>query len=71
MRLNLKEARKAKGMTQKQLAKELTVAEITIRQYESDSRKPSLERLVQIADILDVTADYLLVKGESSSCPSK
>ena len=57
---NLKKARKAKGMTQARVAGHLGVAVITIRQYESGSREPSLYTLVRLADLYDVTTDYLL-----------
>ena len=39
---NIKNIRMQKGLTQKQLAEKSGVAEITIRQYESDKREPKI-----------------------------
>jgi len=56
----IKSARKSCGLTQKVLAEKLGVAEITVRQYESNKRKPSLETLHNIAHIFDIPfADFL------------
>ena len=56
----IKAARKAKGLTQGQLAQKSGVATITIRQYETGKRQPRLEQLQKIADALDVSISYLL-----------
>lgn len=50
----LKEARKAAGLTQDQLAAECGLATITIRQYELGKRQPRYETLAKIAEILRV-----------------
>ena len=62
-RLNM--VRKQKGFTAQQMADMLHVTIRTYRNYESDTTKPSLRTLVQIADILDVTTDYLLCRDLS------
>ncbi len=51
---NIKKFRKQMGFTQKELADRLGCAEITIRQYESNKREPSIEQLGKIADILNL-----------------
>lgn len=56
----IKEYRKSKGWTQKKLAKESGLAEITIRQYENESRTPQTTKLKQIADALEVTITDLM-----------
>lgn len=48
----IKKFRKEAGFTQKQLATECGVAEITIRQYESGKRQPRFEQLQIIANAL-------------------
>lgn len=48
----IQQRRKAKGLTQKQLAEMLGVAEITIRQYETNKREPKIDKLSRIADAL-------------------
>lgn len=56
----LNAVRKEKGFTAQQMADMLHVTIRTYRNYESDTTSPSLETLVQLADILGVTTDYLL-----------
>ena len=55
----IKAARKACGLTQKQLAKKLGVAEITVRQYDSNKRQPRLEQIKRIAVTLKTDVAYL------------
>lgn len=47
------QARKKAGLTQAQLAETLGLATITIRQYESGKRKPSIEQIKRIANVLE------------------
>ena len=56
--------RKSKGFTAQQMANELQIALRSYRMYESGNRSPSLEMLVKIADILNVSTDYLLCRDE-------
>ena len=56
----IKDARKLAGLTQKELAKKCEVAEITIRQYETDKRQPRYEQLLKIADALGIETKDLL-----------
>jgi len=56
----LAEARKIRGMTQQQLADALDVHVTTIAKIETGVRKPSFELLLKIAQILNVSVDYLL-----------
>lgn len=51
---NIKKARNKKRLTQKQLALELNVTPITIQNYENNRRKPSIDTIGKIAEILDV-----------------
>ena len=55
----IKEQRKNYGLTQKQLAEKIGVAEITIRQYELGKRQPRIEQLHAIASALGVSMDTL------------
>lgn len=50
----LRQARKEKGYSVKQVAEILGVTEGTIRHYESGRREPPLSKLEQLAEILDV-----------------
>lgn len=56
----LKIARKAKKMTQEQLAAVIMVERSSVGKYESANVIPSPEVLKRIADALDVSVDYLL-----------
>lgn len=51
----IKAARTAAKLTQKELAKNSGVAEITIRQYESNKRQPKFEFLAKLAKALNTT----------------
>ena len=60
----LNEARHARGITALQMAQHLQIGLRSYRNYESGDREPSLRTLVQIADFLNVTTDYLLCRNE-------
>ena len=53
--------RKEKGLTQKELASKLGIAEITLRQYENNKREPNNNMLINIANTLNIKlADLVL-----------
>lgn len=56
----IKAARNAAGLTQKELAEKFEVAEITIRQYESNKRVPRSVHIGKLAEILGVSKAYLM-----------
>lgn len=56
----LKDARKRKNMSQQQLGDLLGVSKVSICGYENGVRIPTIENFVQLLDILDLSADYLL-----------
>lgn len=60
----LNETRKSKGITAQKMADLLHINIRSYRAYESADRSPNLEILVNIADILDVSTDYLLCRDE-------
>jgi len=57
---NLRAARKAKGMSQQQLADAIGVSQQAIHQYETDKIEPDIENLKRLADALDVSVDFLV-----------
>lgn len=61
-RLNL--TRKSKGFTAQQMADLLHINIRSYRAYESADRSPNLDILVMIADILEVSTDYLLCRDD-------
>lgn len=58
----LNQTRKEKGITAQQMADKLCINIRSYRAYESADRSPNIEILVRIADILDVSTDYLLCR---------
>ncbi len=60
----LKELRKQAGLTQREMAEKLFVAQPSYIRYENGSSEPSQENLVRIADLFDVSVDYLLGRND-------
>ncbi len=56
----LKQCRKEKGLTQGQVAIYCDITEKTYQNYELMTRQPKLEILIKIADIFNVSIDYLV-----------
>lgn len=56
----LREARKAAGLTMKELGYRVGLAESTISHYETGRHEPPYEILTAMAKILDVSVNYLL-----------
>ena len=54
--------RKRKGLSQADLGKEVGTSGDLIGKYERDEVKPSIEVAAKIADVLEVSVDYLLGK---------
>lgn len=52
--------RKEKGFLQKDVADYLHLTVATVSNYEKNVRMPNLETLVKLADLYDVSTDYLL-----------
>ncbi len=60
----LRQMRMNRNLTQQNMADNINVALRTYQCYETGTRNPSLDLLVQIADILTVPTDYLLGRDE-------
>ncbi len=60
----LTECRKAKDLSQKDLAKLFKTSHTTIGKYERDEMIPSIEAAKKLAQILDTTVGYLLGETE-------
>lgn len=56
----IRELRKEKGVTLKQLGEVIGVAESTMSLYETGKRTPDFETLLKISEYFGVTVDYLL-----------
>lgn len=55
-----KESREKAGLTQKEAALSLDVSVQAVSYWETGSRMPSVEKILQMCDLYNVTADYLL-----------
>lgn len=59
----LAEARRAKNLTQEQLAEKLEVTRQAVSRWESDAAYPETDKIVRMAQLLEVSCDYLLQDG--------
>lgn len=55
----LKELRKEKGYTQEQMANILEIGQSAYAKWENDRTEPSFENLIKLADLLEVSLDWL------------
>ena len=60
----IKELRKENNMTQKQVAEKLGISYQSYQAYERGISQPTLENFIKIANIYDVSLDYLIGKSK-------
>ncbi len=60
----LTEQRKMNGYTQRAVAEELGISQPSYVRYERGDAQPTLENLAKLADLFDVSTDYLLGRKE-------
>jgi len=60
----VKVLRKAKGMTQRQMADALGVTERSYQRYEAENN-PNHETLIKLADYFNVSLDYLTGRSDN------
>jgi transcriptional regulator with XRE-family HTH domain len=65
----IKELRKLRGWTQKDLADKLGLNFSHLNKYEGGWNVPPIEKLISIAEVLDVTVDFLLTGNASEDKP--
>lgn len=63
-RNRLKELREEEGFSRAELAKKLNVSVRLISYWENGERECSFDMLIQLADLLNTTTDYLLGRIE-------
>ena len=56
----INELRTAFGWSQVELAKRLNISKQTVSNWENENIQPSIEMLVRLAKLFNVTTDYLL-----------
>ncbi len=62
--MRIKEIRLQNGISQKQLALAIGVAQNTLSQYENGKRAPDFDTMARISDYFHVSVDYLLGRDE-------
>ena len=62
--------REDRGLTQRELSKQLHISSSSISAYETGSRLPSIEIVFEFAKFFDVTVDYLLGLTDNPVSPS-
>ena len=55
------EKRKEQGMTQAELAEQMLVTRQTVSRWEAGAALPDIEKIAQLARLLEVSCDYLLM----------
>ena len=63
----LKEARKKAGLSQEQFAEKMSVSRSAVAKWESDRGMPDVNNLKVMAQLLDVSVDFLLDEDEKLS----
>jgi len=62
--LRLKELRKQKGWTQKELANKIDIRFSQLNKYECGMHVPPIEKMIQLSNSLRVTLDYLIMGNQ-------
>ena len=60
----IKQLREENNWTQLDLSKKMDCSMSSIAMYENETRKPSMEVLIKLSEIFDVSIDYLLGKSD-------
>ena len=63
----LKEARKESGLSQEQFAEKMNVSRSAVAKWETDKGMPDVNNLKIMAQLLNVSVDYLLDEDEKIS----
>ena len=61
---NIATNRKNMNMTQRQLAEQLGITQPSYIRYDNGSSEPNIDTLIKIADMFDVSVDYLIGRTE-------
>lgn len=56
----IRQLRKAKGMTQEQLATKLDIGDRYLRKIETGEKVPSIDVLVEFSSLFEVSLDYII-----------
>lgn len=59
--------RKQNGLSQSELAEKIEASRTIVGNYERNSNTPSIEMIIKIANVFNVSLDYLIGVGQLSS----
>ena len=65
----IKQLRKQKGLTQKEMAEAVGVGVSTVAMWESGKRTPSFKLLNDLSDLFDKSIDYILGTSDDDRSP--
>ncbi len=65
--IKISQARREQGITQVELAEKMSVTRQTVSRWESGAAYPDIEKVVDIAKILHVSCDYLLMTDSNKN----
>ncbi len=68
--MNIEALRVSRGLTQEQLAREVSVSRSTVAMWESGKSNPTAKKMPKLASVLECTVDELLT-GESTTAHAK
>jgi len=66
----IKELRKSKGWSQEEFAAKIGIHGRHVGKYENGKVLPNAETLIKIAEVFEVSTDYLLFEGRNSVSPA-
>jgi transcriptional regulator with XRE-family HTH domain len=61
---HIRNIRKSKNLTQKEVAEGIGVDECVYQRYENGKAKPSFDNIIALSDFFEISADYLLGRKE-------
>jgi len=64
--IRIQDLRKQRGITQSKLAKQIGISRSSVNAWEAGKSMPSVGHLVALADIFNVSTDYLLGREPKS-----
>lgn len=71
MKNNLKNLRKARGLTQIALQMKTGIEQALLSKFENEERVPPTETLIKLADFYGVSIDYILCRTDEPSVNKK
>lgn len=67
----LKQERKARHLTQEEIAKHLFIQRASYAKYETGANMPTCDNLNRLADLYNVSTDYLLCRTDNPKPPTR